>query len=559
MLILGVHDGHNTSCALVRDGKIVAAVDEERCRRRKNHDSRRHLWGMPDGALTHVLEIAGARPEQVDLLAFPMSGIREDLRRLHPADPAAALGGALWSAHKGVRLAKLAAFTRRAGIRAPLHFVHHHEAHAFGSWATSGLDRAVSLSLDGKGDLLSGLALLCDTGGTELLEVCSQFDSIGSFYSAVTRLLGYRAREDEGKTTARAARGVEDERARRIFQGAFDWEDGFRFRLLRELREPQSYLKNPTTSAGRVRRRRLDAAGVHDPDAIAGEAQRHLEQMIVRLVRDLAGRTGTSSLCVSGGVFANVSLNRVLASQPEVEQLYVHPAMGDSGLAVGAAIHAAAAAGEPPCGRLEHVRLGPAFGPERIQAALRRTGREIQRAVDPPSQVAELLARGELVALFDGAMEYGPRALGARSVLASPVDVELASRLTRALGRDPVMPFGPSILREEAGRCLHLREPDEHNASFMTTTFFCTDWMRENCPATVHVDGTVRPQLVDARTSPRLHGVLAAWRRSTGLPCLINTSFNLHREPIVATPEDAVSTFSRSGLDAMLIGDFLVH
>jgi len=563
MLVLGIHDGHNSSCALLRDGELVAVVEEERLRRVKNWDGRRHFREGPRRSLDAVFAAANAAPGDVDVVAIAFGSPRSDLatlRRLGAADASglAALGPL--AASKAWRMAKLRRLLSSRGVVQEVEQVPHHLAHAASAFLTSGFDRAVALTLDGKGDLLSGSLHAVDRTGLSRLREIDQLDSLAILYSAVTRLLGYRTDEDEGKVTALAAEGVVDPRIDEALGRLLRFECGdLRGVGLRSHVNPLRFVKQATGALVGDLRRELSGLGRVPPADLALGAQRLLEGATVALLSDVLEDASPVDVCMAGGVFANVRLNKRLAELPAVRRTHVHPAMGDSGLAAGAAAVATCQrTGVFPSQRASGVFLGPGFAAAAAVAAVEEAGLSAQRLADPASAVSQLLAQGRTVAVCRGRMEYGPRALGRRSILAAPDDASIRKWLNRKLGRDPVMPFAPAILAEQADRCLAPRPSSAADAPFMTTSYDCTPWMRERCPGTVHVDGTARPQVVAAQANSFLHSVLTSFNEATGLPCLLNTSLNTHREPIACSPEDAVGVFLRAELDHLLVGDLLV-
>jgi carbamoyltransferase len=283
-----------------------------------------------------------------------------------------------------------------------------------------------------------------------------------------------------------------------------------------------------------------------------------LEQELGALIAAWMRRTRASHLVLSGGVFGNVRLNQHLAGLPGVASLYVFPHMGDGGLAAGAALlsWAARTPDARPC-PLRDAFLGPSWSTDAIAGALGAAGYPATRVQDLEEQVAARLARGQIVARFDGPMEFGPRALGNRSILASATDRTMTDRLNVALSRSDFMPFAPVLLSEDAAEYTDVSRV-RPAAKFMTVTTQARPRLAEACPAAVHVDRSLRPQLADPETTPGLARTLTAYRRITGVPALINTSFNLHEEPIVRSPEEAVATFRRARIDALAIGPFLV-
>jgi len=563
VLVLGIHDGHNSSCALLWDGEIVAAVEEERLRRVKNWDARRQLREGPDRSLSSVLSTAGVHPQDVDQVAVAFSSPSEDRARLARLGHGRALDAAAFgplAASKVWRMRKVKRVLAAAGVTAPLTQVHHHEAHGASAFLTSGFDRALALTLDGKGDLLSGCVYRVDRRGMTGLREIDQLDSLAILYSAVTRFLGYRTDEDEGKVTALSAAGRADARIDEALRRLFHHDGGeWRGVALRGHANPLQYVKQATGALVGDLEREIAGLGDVPPADLALGVQLLLERASEGLLLDVIGDDGPIDLCLAGGVFANVRLNKRLAELGAVRRTHVHPAMGDSGLAAGAAAAVTCRlGGELPSRAVTHVYQGPGFGDGDAVAALEAASMAFDRPDDPAAAVAGLLARGRTVAVCRGRMEFGPRALGHRSILHAPDDVAVGESLNRQLGRDPVMPFAPAILAEDVDRCLVARVTSDADAPFMTTSYDGTGWMREQCRGVVHVDGTVRPQVVTAEGNPFLHQLLVAYRERTGLPCLLNTSLNTHREPIACTPADAVGVYQRAGLDHLLVGDLLV-
>jgi carbamoyltransferase len=262
-------------------------------------------------------------------------------------------------------------------------------------------------------------------------------------------------------------------------------------------------------------------------------------------------------VAVSGGVHANVKFNQRIREIPGVEEVFVYPNMGDGGCGTGAAmlVFDPAVFEQRP---IENVYYGPGYTDAEIEAELNRNGLAYERSDAIEDQVARLLVDQRIVGRFEGRMEYGPRALGNRSILYPAQDPEVNQWLNQQLGRTEFMPFAPAALASEARRLFKDIAGCETAAEFMTITFDCTDEMRRMCPAAVHIDGTARPQLVSERTNPGFYAILRSYYELTGIPAVINTSFNMHEEPIVCSPADAVRAFLQGRLDYLAIGPFLV-
>jgi carbamoyltransferase len=270
-----------------------------------------------------------------------------------------------------------------------------------------------------------------------------------------------------------------------------------------------------------------------------------------------------ADLAIAGGLFANVRINQRLAEIPGIERLWVHPGMSDAGLAVGSALatcmkNRKALRMAPRKSVLGDVYLGPCYSDSEIASALSENGLEHSRSSCVEKEIARLLAEGYVVARFNGRLEYGPRALGNRSILYHPADRSVNDWLNRLLVRTEFMPFAPSTNIEHAGDFYLNVEPARDSARFMTVTFDCTDWMKSTCPGVVHLDGTARPQLVRKEDNPSYHRIIEEFGKLTGVSTIINTSFNMHEEPIVCSPQDAIRAFRLGHLDYLAIGDFVV-
>jgi len=363
---------------------------------------------------------------------------------------------------------------------------------------------------------------------------------LGTFYESVTSALGFRPGRHEGKIVGLAAYS-DPEVLGDVLRSLFVWDDaGFQM-----LRSSDLFLA-----------RRL--AALFPKIDVAAAYQRVLEEVAVRYVRPYVERLKLDTLVLSGGVFANVKLNQRLYEIPGVRRITIHPNMGDGGCGTGAALLQFVQNGKRPEVPAD-VYWGPDYDEAQIEAALRSAGVAYARVPDIEVEIARLIADDKVVARFDGRMEYGPRALGNRSILYQAQNPEVNQWLNARLLRTEFMPFAPATLYEDRHLCYQNIEGAEFAARFMTITFDCTPWMREHCPAAVHVDGTARPQLVSADTNPSFHSVLSEYKKRTGIPSVINTSFNMHEEPIICSPADAIRSFQDGRLDYLALGNFLVR
>jgi carbamoyltransferase len=418
--------------------------------------------------------------------------------------------------------------------------VEHHLSHAANAYYTSGFDEALVVTLDGYGSGLAGSINAGRGGKIERLHGQEYPHSLGTFYESVTSALGFTPSRHEGKIVGLAAYG-DPAVLGDILRSRFVQSNGG-FRIV---------------ETNNVYFARLLANQFPKID-VAAAYQRVLEEVASAYVAQYIKKTGLKNLVLSGGVVANVKLNQRLREIPGVEGIFIHPNMGDGGCGTGAAL--LEFAGRPETGRrLNDVYFGPEFSADDIVDALKRAQLPFTEYKPIEPKIAMLLAAGKVVARFEGRMEYGPRALGHRSILYHAKEPAVNQWLNQRLGRTEFMPFAPATLYEHRDACYLNIKGADYAALFMTITFDCTESMKRDCPAAVHVDGTARPQLVSAESSPGFHRILTEYHRLTGIPSVINTSFNMHEEPIVCSPDDAVRAFLQGNLDYLAIGDFLVE
>ena len=541
--VVGVWDGHGASVAVVADGELVFALAEERVNRRKRFS------GFPKLALERALDWLDAHDLWAGAVAmagwrgrspvrFAERWYRDSSPHREPLGFASRLVMDWENQVAGSSYGRLEAHLSRTvvrrrlartGLRAPVISVDHHDAHA---WAAALCEGELVLTADAYGEGRSA-TLRHVSDMDEVLHAHGPDFGLALLYGAVTVALGYRE-GDEGKVMGLAALG-DPEPARSRFAALF--EEG-----------PLPRLRAPLRSAD------LDRAleGLSRDDAAAG-LQAFVAEKAVAWVRHLLRRRGPARLVLAGGLFANVRLNQELLALPEIFDLRVFPAMGDEGLSAGAA-HLVWSEGRRRRGqprdraRMHTPRLGMDFGePARV------LGRHVGAEQVTPEVVADALAAGKVVCRYAGREAFGPRALGGRSVLFRP-DPQIADRVNADLRRDPIMAFAPAMTAEAAEQMLGITAELPH----MTITAPANDALRAACPAAVHVDGTVRPQVVRDEHDPDFHALLAA-AHARGVPALINTSFNLHGEPIVHTPDQALETFRVSGLDLLLLEDRLLR
>jgi carbamoyltransferase len=443
------------------------------------------------------------------------------------------------SADHRLRTLQLREGLAQYGLEGKLRRFNHHDTHAANAFYASGFDRALVVTLDGYG---SGNCGGVYTGGPDGILPLHRFpfpNSLGQFYELVTSGLGFKPSRHEGKIVGLAAYGNPEV-----------LRDVLRLRLVCQngdirIRASLNYYFTRSLTQQFAKR------------DIAAAYQRVLEDVTQEMVCHWLAKTKLSKVAVSGGVHANVKLNQRIREIGGVDEIFVYPNMGDGGCGTGAAMLAfdrSVFSARP----LENVYYGPDYSDAEIEAALRRADLRYERCEDIEDRVAQLLTEDCIVGRFNGRMEYGPRALGNRSILYPAKDPEVNQWLNRQLGRTEFMPFAPAALASEAHYLFKGIDAGAKTAEFMTITFDCTDKMKQLCPAAVHVDGTARPQLVSERTNPSFHRILRGYFERTGIPAVINTSFNMHEEPIICTPDDASRAFLLGRLDYLAISSFLV-
>ena len=575
MIVLGLGTEGESGAAIVEDGRIVAAINEERIARLKL------VAGFPRDSIREVLRLSGRRIEDLDAVLIggredrlqeelqPFEGWFEDWKKGGFAGRIKGVAGRLSRFRRYVpaledayyllltpefrkRRERLREILRTDfGVTQPIEFVDHHFAHVTSAYFTSGFGDALVVSLDGGGDGRSGLIYSARDGGLEFVKEYSAFNSLGNYYAYVTNICGYKAHKHEGKITGLAAYG--EPRYLDLLRELIDQENG-------EITNHAGLVFRPAIE--NIRKRLPEGWTKED---LAASIQQHFENVVVGVVSHWVKETGHRNVALAGGVCANVRVNQEIHRIPGVERVFVHPAMTDGGLAGGAALAACVPGTLPstmPATRtpLPHVYLGTDLTEEEIADALERNGLEAETYEGPvEARIAELLAEGRVVARANGPMEYGPRALGNRSILYQPTDRSVNDWLNERLRRTEFMPFAPAVMMEHADRCFDELAGAGHAAEFMTITFYCTGWMREHMKGVVHLDGTARPQLVRRNRNPSFYAIIEAFFERTGLPAIINTSFNMHEEPIVRTGDDCVRAFLDGNLDVLAIGSSIVH
>ena len=470
---------------------------------------------------------------------------------------------------------------------AEISFVDHHLAHALSCYYNSVIDDPLIITVDGIGDNKSATVSIVEDGKVKVVHQ-SPFDgSPGTFYSLMTALCGFKPNRHEGKLTGLAAMGDKDklpEMQNMLLVNkkgenlVFSCPLQKRMRKLLILHTPvfiyeyikwfirggtyEEFVSMMEQTVSRYLFKDILKKKSENKD-IAAAAQDVLEKRVVYFIEYYLKKEVKKNLCLAGGVFANVKLNQRLFNIDEVESIHIHPGMGDEGTAVGAAYQVFSEVNPNFKRRLfETVYLGPSFTSKEIEQVLNEYNIKY-RKVEDPKELAQLTAKyiseGKIIGFFQGRMEYGPRALGARSVLADPRKKEMHDILNDRMKRTEFMPFAPVIPYELTYKILEGKiKGSEHTAEFMTITYDVKKEWHDKIPAVVHVDGTARPQLIKRENNPLYYDIVTEFGKITGVPVIINTSFNIHEEPIVCSPEDAIRSYKQGCVDIMVMEDIVV-
>lgn len=557
MNILGVAFLADASACVLHDGKLVSAVSEERMNRVK-------LWyGVPHKAIEEALRLAGLGIEDIDLIATHGNAPTEP--DPVPYDERAALidrdapspeaRTRQLDALRSRQQHEQRIFAERTpgyleAVRSygkPMFVTEHHTAHASSAHFGAGWGSGYVLTADGWGEDASATVWRSEDGAMRRIAYSNTFDSLGYFYGSITKALNFIPHRHEGKVLGLAAYCA-DPTSYPAVRSMIDYDSGqlrFLSRMERGVYVPR--FENPTLK---------DLVSGYPREDVAAAAQRSLEEVVCALVGELEG--DDIKVALAGGVFANVKLNQRIREMQNVSDVFVFPNMGDGGLSVGAAWLAHfEQTGRRPM-PLSSMLVGG--GPEcvAIGEVLQQGGLRYTVENDIEGRIAELLADGQIVARCAGPMEFGPRALGNRSILYKATEPGVNQWLNERLGRSEFMPFAPMTLGEHADTYFNGLDGGRGPASFMTMTFDCTQRMCDEAPAAVHIDRTARPQIVTAEAYPQAHRILKEYHRRTGLSNIINTSFNMHEEPIVYSAEDAIRAFKASNLPYLALENFLV-
>lgn len=558
MIVLGITNNDLAGACLVRDNQILSAVSEERFTRVKDH----RIW--PTQSIEFVLSQAGMSLQDVDYVAYGWNaGFNADKHlplyfdrivdevRTNPE------GLALFRQritdeinNDKEKRAEFDHYILSQGLTGKAYYIDHHECHALGAYVCSPFDDALTLTCDGRGDFQSLTLSYYSPEETTVLQRETSIDSLGYFYGRITALMGYKPNRHEGKITGLAAFG-DPQKLLGVMRQMIRFEDGRIKATCGDLFLPsyQNY-SDPLKAL----------LAEEKPEDIAAAVQRHSEDLLVALVSHHLERRGSQNLCLAGGVFGNVKLNQRLREIPLVKNVYVLPCMGDGGLALAAAVGAA------------YLKNGTRFrnpamtlGPEArtISQNINLINRDYpgltyHKPANIIETLVEALMENQVLGMFKGKMEFGPRSLCNRSIVYHAKDAAVNDWLNKRMHRTEFMPFGPVTAIEQAPACYVGWSEEQVAADSMTMTYDCHAHFIEASPAVVHIDGTARPQVIRPQADGFMHRLLTAWHARTGQSALINTSFNRHEEPIVCTSQDALAALEEGMVDLVVMNESLL-
>lgn len=566
MITLGIHDGHTATACIMRDGKILACISEERINRVKE-------WGgFPEKAIVECMKVAQVRPSEikgVGVVGLMKPTIPETFHRPHLpkrifSAATRVMPQSFFQSNTWVKPAQaiLGHFRKKAeiqsrlkemGIKAEPTFYEHHYLHAAKAHYTCwfGTEDNLVITCDGSGDAVCASVNIGRGKHIERIAEISNYNSIGEFYTQITQYLGMKPMSHEYKVMGLAPYAKEEhaKKTLQIFERFFAVD------------EKSLQFKN---TSGYWKWRFLEAFKEvlygHRFDNIARAAQSLVENILIAWIKNCIAHTGINNVVLSGGVFMNVKANELILNLPEVKQLFIFPSCGDESLAISAAIVKSLEKGQKNIEPLGPLYYGSEYSEDEIKETLTILDKEfhVERVEDIDEFVGKQLSQGKVIARFSGRMEWGARALGNRSILADARNRDIVIKINEAIkNRDFWMPFAPSILEERADD--YLVNPKGFFAPYMIMAFQTKERARKDLIAALHpYDFTARPQVVRESWNPSYYKVLKTFEEETGIGGILNTSFNLHGDAIVCTPEDAIYTLKQSALDALALGNYYI-
>ena len=543
MNIVGMQEfGHDTSAVLLEDNKIKLAIEEERINRIKHSDGFNLGGEAPLNSFKYCSSVA---KNSIDKYSFGWDftskrifnlikrGILNKITRQR-------VGMYGFPIRKLVYGHTIGLWKRKKFFdsfdKSKIRFVDHHLAHAASSYRCSGFKNANILIIDGAGEESSTSLYAGKDGRIDKLKSFPAVNSLGQLYENITSLLGM-GMFGEGKTMGLASYGKYDSALSDILEV-----------------NKRGYLVNWNKIKKLNKYKRKDGKITKEHEDIAATLQVSLEKAVLNLAELLYDQTGYKNLCLGGGVALNCKMNSVILNSDFVKNIYVPSSPNDAGVALGAALEIAAQNGQR-FKKLNHAYLGPEYSDREIETELKRSNLKFESREDVERVAAELISRGNVIGWFQGRMEFGPRALGNRSILADPTNLKIADKVNDIKHRERWRPLAPSVLDEKKGKYFK----KSYSSPFMSLAFQVKEEKQKEIPAVTHIDGSARVQTVNKETNPKFYKLIREFYKITGTPVVLNTSFNDMGQPIVMTPKDAIESFKKMRLDCLILGNCLLH
>lgn len=556
MNILGINCfSHDTAACLLKDGKVIAFAEEERFNREK------HTRAFPHKAIEFCLAFGGIQIKDIDYVAYPFKPLVDYFRGFvdflgrFPHSYKRFAGQTIFDYRL---IKKVVDFNRKYGYTKRAIFVGHHEAHAASSFLVSPFEKAAILSIDRGGDYLSTVLARGEDNQIEIIDKVRNPHSLGSLYSVITSYLGFKPNGGEGKVMGLAPYG--NPTFHEDFKELVQTNKGNSFEI------DLSYFTYHLIGGYGVSAKFLERFGPpREPESQIGEhyediawaVQKVTEDTACEIAQKLHERTGLKSICLAGGVALNSVMNTVILQNTAFQDIFIQPSANDAGTAMGAALYLwHTILGNKREWQMENAYLGPDYSDADIEDTLSSYEVAYERVDNPVSVGADLLAESKIVGWLQGRMEVGPRALGNRSILADPRPGEMKDILnSKVKHREGFRPFAPSVLEEDATKYFENYYP----SPFMLLVLPVKEELQSKVPAICHVDGTGRLQTVSKNANPLYWELINEFKKRTGTPMILNTSFNVRGEPIVCSPEDALKCFLGTEMDALIMGNYLVR
>ena len=558
MKILGIANSETASACLVIGNKVVSAASEERFTRVKMDDS------FPKKSIEYVLQNSNLELADIDYIGYGWKkGFEEDkhlamytdritYEALHNPAGIDILKERIEAEinQDSKKRKEFDNWILDNSLSDKVIYFNHHECHAISAFACSPFNDALVITSDARGDFESmQVSHFSSDNDYTVLYRCPSFDSLGFFYGRITGLLGYKPARHEGKITGLAAHG-DPKKHLNVMEKMISFDNGKIIGHIGDWYRP--FFSNYSETL-------KEFISKSKPEDVAAAAQHHLENLILKLVNHYLDLKPSKYVCMAGGVFGNVRLNQLIKEIKGVENVFIQPHMGDGGLALGSAVGVPFTLNREKS-VLSNMYLGPEFSNDKILCEIKKHKvLNFEYKSDIAINIVEEIKQNKVIGLFQGKMEFGPRALCNRSIIYHCFDAGINASLNKRLQRTEFMPFAPATAEEIAPKC-YLDWDANHIASrYMTITYNCSNEMLENCPAVVHVDQTARPQIISSSDNPLMHEILMLWYKEGAGMSLVNTSFNKHEEPIVCTPKDAVDAVLHDQVDLLVIGNYFVY